>query len=123
VLQKINVDAQDMVSTLSSNAHLMPRSLYQDGNSAAAEKTMTPTPTQGETLTTWSVQPGGTRICFGFTDDDETDHRIVLPLEMLSGLSHPDVDGGYKIGGYGRDSGVRHREKYLNVKSVWIRPD
>jgi aldehyde dehydrogenase (NAD+) len=29
--------------------------------------------------------------------------------------------GGYKMSGYGRESGKQHVEEYLNVKSVWIR--
>ena len=29
--------------------------------------------------------------------------------------------GGYKMSGYGRESGIQHLEEYLNVKSVWIR--
>ena len=31
--------------------------------------------------------------------------------------------GGYKMSGYGRESGKQHVEEYLNVKSVWIRTD
>ncbi len=31
--------------------------------------------------------------------------------------------GGYKMSGYGRESGVQHVEEYLNVKSVWIKTD
>ena len=31
--------------------------------------------------------------------------------------------GGYKMSGYGRESGVQHLEEYLNVKSVWIKTD
>ena len=29
--------------------------------------------------------------------------------------------GGYKMSGYGRESGRQHVEEYLHVKSVWIR--
>jgi aldehyde dehydrogenase (NAD+) len=29
--------------------------------------------------------------------------------------------GGYKMSGYGRESGIQHLEEYLNVKAVWIR--
>ena len=29
--------------------------------------------------------------------------------------------GGYKMSGYGRESGLQHLEEYLNVKAVWIR--
>src|SRR5579862_5095267 len=31
--------------------------------------------------------------------------------------------GGYKMSGYGRESGVQHLEEYLDVKSVWIKTD
>jgi len=27
------------------------------------------------------------------------------------------------MSGYGRESGIQHLEKYLNVKSVWIKTD
>jgi aldehyde dehydrogenase (NAD+) len=29
--------------------------------------------------------------------------------------------GGYKMSGYGRESGLQHLDEYLNVKAVWIR--
>ena len=29
--------------------------------------------------------------------------------------------GGYKMSGYGRESGINHVDEYLNVKSVWIK--
>ena len=29
--------------------------------------------------------------------------------------------GGYKMSGYGRESGMQHMEEYLNVKAVWIK--
>ncbi len=47
---------------------------------------MEPTPIRGEKLTTWSVLPGGTQICLSFADADGGNHRIVLPVEALSGL-------------------------------------
>ncbi len=31
--------------------------------------------------------------------------------------------GGYKMSGYGRESGLQHLEEYLNVKAVWIKTD
>jgi aldehyde dehydrogenase (NAD+) len=31
--------------------------------------------------------------------------------------------GGYKMSGYGRESGQQHLEEYLNVKAVWIKTD
>jgi aldehyde dehydrogenase (NAD+) len=29
--------------------------------------------------------------------------------------------GGYKMSGYGRESGIQQMEEYLNVKAVWIK--
>ncbi|HMM76252.1 MAG TPA: aldehyde dehydrogenase family protein [Gammaproteobacteria bacterium] len=29
--------------------------------------------------------------------------------------------GGYKMSGYGRESGIQHLDEYLNVKAVWIK--
>jgi aldehyde dehydrogenase (NAD+) len=29
--------------------------------------------------------------------------------------------GGYKMSGYGRESGLQHVEEYLDVKAVWIK--
>ena len=29
--------------------------------------------------------------------------------------------GGYKMSGYGRESGIHQMEEYLNVKAVWIK--
>jgi aldehyde dehydrogenase (NAD+) len=29
--------------------------------------------------------------------------------------------GGYKMSGYGRESGLQHVEEYLNVKAVWVK--
>jgi aldehyde dehydrogenase (NAD+) len=31
--------------------------------------------------------------------------------------------GGYKMSGYGRESGAQHMEEYLQTKSVWIKTD
>lgn len=31
--------------------------------------------------------------------------------------------GGYKMSGYGKESGIQHLEEYLNVKAVWIKAD
>ena len=31
--------------------------------------------------------------------------------------------GGYKMSGYGRESGIQHVEEFLNVKAVWIKTD
>ena len=43
-------------------------------------------PIQGEKLTTWSVLPGGTRISLDFVAANGDSHRIVLPVDTLSGL-------------------------------------
>jgi aldehyde dehydrogenase (NAD+) len=29
--------------------------------------------------------------------------------------------GGYKMSGYGRESGIQQMEEYLNCKAVWIK--
>jgi aldehyde dehydrogenase (NAD+) len=29
--------------------------------------------------------------------------------------------GGYKMSGYGRESGAQHMEEYLQTKAVWIK--
>jgi aldehyde dehydrogenase (NAD+) len=29
--------------------------------------------------------------------------------------------GGYKMSGYGHESGLQHVEEHLNVKAVWIK--
>jgi aldehyde dehydrogenase (NAD+) len=31
--------------------------------------------------------------------------------------------GGYKLSGYGRESGIQQLDEYLNVKAVWIKTD
>jgi hypothetical protein len=43
-------------------------------------------PIEGEKLTTWSVLPGGTQISLDFIAVDGGTHRIVLPVDTLSGL-------------------------------------
>jgi hypothetical protein len=47
---------------------------------------MEPTPIQGEKLTTWSVLPGGAQVSLEFVAIDGGTHRIVLPVDALSGL-------------------------------------
>jgi hypothetical protein len=47
---------------------------------------MKTTPIHGEKLTTWSVQSGGTQISLDFISVDGGTHRIVLPVDALSGL-------------------------------------
>ncbi len=43
-------------------------------------------PIEGEKLTSWGVLPGGTQISLDFTSIDGGTHRIVLPVDALSGL-------------------------------------
>lgn len=43
-------------------------------------------PIHGEKLTTWSVLPGGRKISLDFVAANGESHRIVLPVETLSGL-------------------------------------
>jgi len=31
--------------------------------------------------------------------------------------------GGFKMSGYGKESGLQHVEEYLNTKSVWFQAD
>jgi hypothetical protein len=50
------------------------------------EKTMKAAPIEGEKLTTWGVLPGGTQIVLEFIAVDGGTHRIVLPVDALSGL-------------------------------------
>jgi len=40
--------------------------------------------------------------------------------QLLSGDGSAVPFGGYKMSGYGRESGLQHVEEYLNVKAVWI---
>ena len=82
-------------------------------------------PIEGQRLTAWAVLHGGTRIRLDFISNDGITHRIVLPFDALTGQAmDPAVPfGGYKMSGYGRESGVQHLEEYLNVKSVWIKTD
>ncbi len=43
-------------------------------------------PIEGEKLTAWSVLPGGTQISIDVVSVDGLTHRIVLPVDALSGL-------------------------------------
>jgi hypothetical protein len=43
-------------------------------------------PIEGEKLTCWGVLPGGTQISLDFIAIDGGTHRIVLPVDALSGL-------------------------------------
>jgi aldehyde dehydrogenase (NAD+) len=85
-----------------------------------------------------------------FNDIDEVVHRAnATPFGLGSGVWTRDVNkahrlakairagsvwvncyqamdpampfGGYKMSGYGRESGLQHVEEYLNVKAVWIK--
>jgi hypothetical protein len=47
---------------------------------------MKATPIEGEKLTSWGVLPGGTQISLDFIAVDGGTHRIVLPVDALSGL-------------------------------------
>jgi hypothetical protein len=47
---------------------------------------MTAAPIEGTELTSWGVLPGGTQICLDFIAIDGGTHRIVLPVDALSGL-------------------------------------
>jgi hypothetical protein len=41
---------------------------------------------EGQKLTTWAVLPGGNHLWLGFAASDGGTHRIVLPLEAVTGL-------------------------------------
>jgi hypothetical protein len=41
---------------------------------------------EGEKLTTWTVLPGGHHVSLGFSAVGGAMHRIVLPIEALTGL-------------------------------------
>ena len=41
---------------------------------------------EGEKLTTWTVLPGGHHVSLGFAAAGGATHRIVLPIEALTGL-------------------------------------
>jgi hypothetical protein len=47
---------------------------------------MQPRPIEGERLTSWNVLPGGTQVALDFTAIGGEQHRIVLPVDALSGL-------------------------------------
>jgi aldehyde dehydrogenase (NAD+) len=62
-----------------------------------------------------------------WTKDVSKAHRLAKALQAGSvwincyQAMDPAVPfGGYKMSGYGRESGVHHIDEYLNVKSVWI---
>jgi hypothetical protein len=41
---------------------------------------------EGQKLTSWSVIPGGEQVCLGFAARDGEIHRILLPVDTLTGL-------------------------------------
>jgi hypothetical protein len=43
-------------------------------------------PIEGQELTSWGVLPGGTQISLDLVSIDGGAHRIILPVEVLSGL-------------------------------------
>jgi aldehyde dehydrogenase (NAD+) len=75
----------------------------------------------------------GNRTNFGlgsgvWTQDVSKAHRLARSLRAGSvwincyQAMDPAVPfGGYKMSGYGRESGKQHVEEYLNVKAVWIK--
>jgi aldehyde dehydrogenase (NAD+) len=75
----------------------------------------------------------GNRTQFGlgsgvWTRDVSKAHRVAKGLRAGSvwvncyQAMDPAVPfGGYKMSGYGRESGQQHLEEYLNVKAVWIK--
>lgn len=65
-----------------------------------------------------------------WTRDVSKAHRLAKALRAGSvwvncyQVMDPAVPfGGYKMSGYGRESGLQHVEEYLNVKAVWIKTD
>lgn len=62
-----------------------------------------------------------------WTKDVSKAHRLAKSLQAGSvwincyQAMDPAVPfGGYKMSGYGRESGVHHIDEYLNIKAVWI---
>ena len=41
--------------------------------------------------------------------------------ELLQAIDSAVPFGGYKMSGYGRESGLQHLDEYLNTKAVWIK--
>jgi aldehyde dehydrogenase (NAD+) len=67
-------------------------------------------------------------------DKKDIDRAVGKPEQLAKGLHAGSVwinwynamdpavpFGGYKISGYGRESGIQQKEEYLNVKAVWIK--
>src|ERR1700722_10180668 len=66
-------------------------SLYLMGNSVTWRKGMDVVANatqciEGQKLTSWSVIPGGEQVCLGFAARDGEIHRILLPVDTLTGL-------------------------------------
>ncbi len=61
-----------------------------------------------------------------WTCDVSKAHHLARSLRAGSVYCYQAMDpavpfGGYKMSGYGRESGKQHVEEYLNVKAVWIK--
>jgi aldehyde dehydrogenase (NAD+) len=47
--------------------------------------------------------------------------RVVIWVNCYQAMDPAVPFGGYKMSGYGRESGLQQMEEYLNVKAVWIK--